>query len=537
MAGNQGGEVPAPQDEANSGDAHVAGYGLAARCSQVEVSGSQGVLVGDGGTQVNNYNYFASSDPGVQQAGGSVAAVPAGRPLAEVNDPFDLEVHRPVQADGPPAGPGLLPTYVARGLDRLLAKVVQAAAEGKSGIAVLAGGSSTGKTRACWEALRLLREQPQPWRLWHPISPSRPEAAREELDRIGPRTVVWLNEAQFYLLTGDGTGEQVAAGLRELLRDPARTPVLVLATLWPEYWARLTVQPAAGAPDPHAESRELLAGRQVQVPSELTAAERDWAAGTGDPQLALAVRQAGNGRVIQFLAGAPELVSRYEGAPPAARALLDAAADARRLGMGPELPLAFLEAATPGYLDDTDQDTLPPDWLEKALAYAAAPCKGVRGPLAPIRPAPASRRGLPPTASPTTWSSTAASPAVPSYPRMTSGTRQPATPAPATCPPSRPRPTTAACSATQPSSASTPPDTATSTRHPPSSATCTPSTRTQSATEQRSGQPPTPPWMTRAMSPPCCTHCRGRGQPGRSPRWPTAPPPAYLSTTRLPSRI
>ena len=213
----------APQDEANSGDAHVAGYGLAARCSQVEVSGSQGVLVGDGGTQVNNYNYFASSDPGVQQAGGSVAAVPAGRPLAEVNDPFDLEVHRPVQADGPPAGPGLLPTYVARGLDRLLAKVVQAAAEGKSGIAVLAGGSSTGKTRACWEALRLLREQPQPWRLWHPISPSRPEAAREELDRIGPRTVVWLNEAQFYLLTGDGTGEQVAAGLRELLRDPART--------------------------------------------------------------------------------------------------------------------------------------------------------------------------------------------------------------------------------------------------------------------------------------------------------------------------
>ena len=27
------------------------------------------------------------------------------------------------------------------------------------------------------------------------------------------------------------------------------------------------------------------------------------------------------------------------------------------------------------------------------------------------------------------------------------------------------------------------------------------------------------------------------GQPGRSPRWPTAPPPAYLSTTRLPSRI
>ena len=75
---------------------------------------------------------------------------------------------------------------------------------------------------------------PGPWRLWHPIDPSRPDAALRELPGIGPRTVVWLNEAQFYLDVADGgLGERVAAGLRELLRDPARAPVLVLATLWP----------------------------------------------------------------------------------------------------------------------------------------------------------------------------------------------------------------------------------------------------------------------------------------------------------------
>ena len=91
--------------------------------------------------------------------------------------------------------------------------------------------------------------------------------------------------------------------------------------------------------------------------------------------------------MIQYLAGAPELLARYHNAPPAARALIDAAMDARRLGMRAALPRAFLEAAAPGYLTDTDWDLLPGDWLEQALGYTAKPAKGVRGPLAPD-PAP-----------------------------------------------------------------------------------------------------------------------------------------------------
>ena len=114
---------------------------------------------------------------------------------------------------------------------------------------MLVGGSSTGKTRACWEALALLRNQDPLWRLWHPIDPSRPDAALRELPGIGPRTVVWLNEAQFYLDPADaGLGERVAAGLRELLRDPGRAPVLVLATVWPRFWDALTTRPLDAAP-------------------------------------------------------------------------------------------------------------------------------------------------------------------------------------------------------------------------------------------------------------------------------------------------
>jgi hypothetical protein len=90
---------------------------------------------------------------------------------------------------------------------------------------------------------------------------------------IGPRTVVWLNEAQFYLDVRDGgLGERVAAGLRELLRDPARAPVLVLTTLWPQFWDGLTTRPEGGA-DPHAQARELLAGHDITVPPAFTAAQ------------------------------------------------------------------------------------------------------------------------------------------------------------------------------------------------------------------------------------------------------------------------
>ena len=104
-----------------------------------------------------------------------------GRPLTEETDPFALEVHRPVEADGGTSQDlPLLPPYVRRPHDEELARVTRIAAEGRSGIAVLVGGSSTGKTRACWEALKTISYTSTPntpWRLWHPIAPSHREAA------------------------------------------------------------------------------------------------------------------------------------------------------------------------------------------------------------------------------------------------------------------------------------------------------------------------------------------------------------------------
>jgi len=290
-----------------------------------------------------------------------------------------------VQPEDAPPGLPPLPLYMPREHDEVLGRVVRAAADGRSGIAVLVGGSSTGKTRACWQTLALLRDRDPPWRLWHPLDPSRPDAALRELAGIGPRTVVWLNEAQFYLDAEVGLGERVAAGLRELLRDPGRAPVLVLATMWPRFWATLTARPADGD-DRHAQVRELLAGHDITVPAAFTPTQMSQLAQAEDVRMMIAARSAPDGEVIQFLAGAPELLARYRNAPPAAAALIHAAMDARRLGMGAGLPQAFLEAAAPGYLTDAEWDGLRENWLEQALAYAAVPCKGARGPLTRIRP-------------------------------------------------------------------------------------------------------------------------------------------------------
>ncbi|MER6314758.1 hypothetical protein ABT237_13430 [Streptomyces sp. NPDC001581] len=332
-----------------------------------------------------------------------------GRPISQL-DPFDLEVHHSVDvipghrfADGwtvyydpgltaskpkDSSAPPTLTPYIPRAHDKLLRDVVRRAEAGQSGMAMLVGSSSSGKTRACWEAVQLLAEG---WRLWHPFDPTRPEAALADIQKVGPRTVVWLNEAQHYLLPSTGSlGERVVAGLRALLQDQARRPVLVLGTVWPEYWDTLSALPKAEAPDVHEQARKLLAGTNISVPSsfseaDLAAIQRDE---VRDPRLLYAAQRATDGQITQYLAGAPSLLERYHNAPPGARAVLEAAMDARRLGNGLAIPRLLLAAAAPGYLTDQEWDQSSDDWFEEALAYTAHPCHGARGALTRIKPRP-----------------------------------------------------------------------------------------------------------------------------------------------------
>ncbi|MFD7966716.1 helix-turn-helix domain-containing protein [Streptomyces zaomyceticus] len=343
-----------------------------------------------------------------ESAAGPVGLSGPGRSI-EQWEPHALEVH--------PAGPGIglvgvgrkraLPGYVRRAHDQVLTDVVAAAVAGHSGIVVLEGTSSTGKTRACWEAVQPLAEKG--WRLWHPFDPTPAQAALEDLHRVGPQTVVWLNEAQHYL--GDPTfGQQIAAAVHQLLIDETRGPVLVLGTLWPEYARTYTALPAPGVHDPYSRVRELLAGHTASVPdtfdAEALAAATDLA-DKGDALLADALTRARDGgRITQDLAGAPELLRRYEQPRhPAARALLEAAMDARRLGVGLHLPQAFLTDAAPDYLSDHDYDQLSDNWVKQAYAELSEQVHGKQAPLRRTTPRPPRR---PPT--PTTDASTAMPP-------------------------------------------------------------------------------------------------------------------------------
>jgi uncharacterized protein YidB (DUF937 family) len=296
-------------------------------------------------------------------------------------DPFVLDVHRLIEADSGAEVLPALPPYARRAHDEALAAVVAAAAGGQSQLAVLVGGSSTGKTRACWEAVTTPGALPAGWRLWHPYDPTRPEALLEGLPAVAPRTVIWLNEAQLYLLEAPAdAAERAAASLQTLLADSGRRPVLVLATLWPEYWDALTRKAST--------RRTLLEGRRITVPAAFTAAQAAALRQSGDPRLASA-GAADSGQVAQFLAGAPVLLDRYRDAPPPAQAVIESAMDSRRLGHGLALPHALLKAAAPFYMSDADWDSAGDDWLEQALAFTAEPCKGTAGPVTRIRPRPA----------------------------------------------------------------------------------------------------------------------------------------------------
>lgn len=323
-----------------------------------------------------------------------------GKPIEEW-DPHDLEVH--------PAGVGsgavpqrVLPGYVQRGHDRILTDAALEAVQGKSQMLVLVGTSSTGKTRACWEAIQPLA--PRGWRLWHPFDPTRADAALDDLERVGPRTVVWFNEAQHYL-GNPQLGERIAAAVHTLLTHPKRRPVLVLGTLWPEYADQYTALPPAGSPDPHSRVRELLAGRTLTIPDTFGQDALRTAsvlAQDGDQLLADALTRAhAHGRITQDLAGAPELLRRYEHSTPTVKAVLQAAMDARRLGVGLHLPQTFLTDAAIDYLSDQDYDELTDDWAEAAFADLARPVHGKQAPLRRTGSRPRRRPPGGPTSAPT----------------------------------------------------------------------------------------------------------------------------------------
>ncbi|HEV2253138.1 MAG TPA: hypothetical protein VGS06_08090 [Streptosporangiaceae bacterium] len=299
---------------------------------------------------------------------------PQDRPAGQWT-PAELGVHQAI-------GGGLLPAYVRRPHDDQLRAVLNPATE-YSRLVVIRGDALTGTSRTVYEAVTDVLAD---WVVEHPRTVA--ALAARLAAGIPERTVLWLGELRHYA-DADG-GAAVLDRLDDVLEDDGR--VIAIATIWPGYWDSYTAAAAAGlgAADPAAVVGRLLAGLDVlaeydltshdpayggvvDVPDRFTTEEMNAAAETGDQALAAAAAAAGpDGQVIQHLAGAGNLVARYEGpgADPYGRAIVTAAMDATRLGHAGPLPAALLRDAAVGYLAGPDRIAGYVGEWDTALAWA-----------------------------------------------------------------------------------------------------------------------------------------------------------------------
>ena len=323
-----------------------------------------------------------------------------GRP-ARRWDAVDLGVHRVI-------GGGPMPAYVRRPHDELLEAILDPAVPA-SRLVVVRGGSSTGKTRAAYQAVTARLAD---WQLDYPRDPA---ALKTRLETgIPARTVLWLGELRQYADV-DG-GADVMGRLADLLEDEGH---IVITTLWPEQWNTYTaaVRAGSGPADAAGTAGRLLEplpelkgsdpapidparGGVIDVRDQFTTDDLEAAAGTGDSVLAAAAAAAASagqaGQVTQYLAGVPDLLDRYAGpgGDPYGQAVITAAMDATRLGHASPLPATLIQEAAVGYLTGAQRTKDIASWRDAALAWATKELKGAVRALQPISPGDPSSTGV-----------------------------------------------------------------------------------------------------------------------------------------------
>jgi hypothetical protein len=299
---------------------------------------------------------------------GDLRRPPGGVRVADAS-PRELGVHAAIQEQG---ASGDFPAYVPRDVDPDLRAAVSAGAE-RGCFLLLMGSSSVGKTRSAYQAV--LECVPD----WWLVQPANADDVHAMADEPTARTVVWLDELQRFL----GEGELNAASVRALRRSGA----IVIGTLWPDEYLVRTVPRRPGHPDVYRDERELLdLAEVIDVADTFSDEEQRRAAelAVTDGRLRAGLAAADPG-LIQVLAAGPALVRWWEQSPdPYGKAVITAAADARRLGCRSPLTPAFLAAAVSGYLTPAQWATAPANWLDTGLTYALTPLHGAAATLTPV---------------------------------------------------------------------------------------------------------------------------------------------------------
>jgi hypothetical protein len=300
------------------------------------------------------------------------ATVGQGPPNAlHVNEasPRELGVHPAISVAG---AHGELPAYIPRDFDEELRDLIALGAD-RGCFVLLVGGSSWGKTRSLYEAICDVVPD------WWLIQPAKTQEIHDLCAAPTERTVLWLDEFNRYLGTDPPL---LKAHMVALVRT---TRMIVVGTLWPEDYFTRKLLPADGG-NRHAEDRLLLGFADViPVPDAFTPNERNRATekATEDRRIevALSVSDAG---ITQVLAAGPDLVLLWKQAGPYGRAMISAAADARRLGVQSPLPAEVLTDAMADYLTPAQRSAPVETWRDEALGPATRLLHGEVSALIPI---------------------------------------------------------------------------------------------------------------------------------------------------------
>ncbi|MEU9487427.1 tetratricopeptide repeat protein [Streptomyces decoyicus] len=277
---------------------------------------------------------------------------------------------RALRLRGSPAFPAVdrsrsdpqLPAFVEREAGEQLQRLLRIAGK-EGGFVVLVGNSCVGKTRLLYETTRQVLSG------FAVLAPDLGDGGLiNEIADTGvplPPLLVWLDELQRFLPGPYHLPDEQAhhtplsaRAVRQLLQAP--TPVVIVGTLWPEYLAELR------APETNQQALDILNTAHTMRIDTFSPAERAAAANLAntDRRLKAAVVDP-DFNVTEALAGAPQLLRRYQLAPDTHKAIIHAAVDARRLGIRSILTPSLLRAAARGYLSGHQPDDT---WFDHALA-------------------------------------------------------------------------------------------------------------------------------------------------------------------------
>ncbi|MCR8576085.1 tetratricopeptide repeat protein [Streptomyces sp. Isolate_219] len=295
------------------------------------------------------------------------------QPVSET-DPIAFGIHRvPSSPDFPD-----IVEYLPRSIDSHLDAILQSLEE-TGGMLLLTGDSASGKSRALYESMRRNLAN---WEVCNPDPDiditNLPTSARRE------RKAVWLDDLHSYLH---------ATGLTPALLDSlTNSNFIILATLRTEFYDHYAGEKGslrdAGPRIPSSPGRVIRAAHHVALERIWDEHEREFAARSSDPRVSDALNSDRAYGLAEYLAAGPQVLRAWKSASrvngnPRGAALVAAAVDLARTGVGTSIPSSSIERLHERYLANAGGPALRPEELDEAWQWAGEIILGVTSPLIP----------------------------------------------------------------------------------------------------------------------------------------------------------